>query len=324
MFRMMLISSFLTLALPAASVDDIFQGAPPVPPGYENDQQVRDAIMKGEVPMLLKVPEPPATMTVTKDVVYASPDGKDLKLDLFVPKEAKTPPPVLLFIHGGGWSKGKKEDYLYYNIKFTELGYATASMQYRLSPESHFPAAIQDVHCAIAWLAEHGSKHGFDGDRIALVGGSAGGHLSLLAGYSQDEALECPGKIAEEEPIKAIVNLYGVVDCTTPKAQSAHQVNDFIGKPYEEAKETYAMASPIHHLDKTDPPTLTLHGTIDSLVPISQADNLHAKLEELGIPNYLDRVEGWPHTMDLAKPINDRCRYLMEKFLAIHLPLDEQ
>ena len=63
------------------------------------------------------------------------------------------------------------------------------------------------------------------------------------------------------------------------------------------------------------------HGVIDELVPIAQADTLHAKLDELGIPNYYDRVEGWPHSMDRVQGVNDRCRFIMEKFLAKHVPL---
>jgi acetyl esterase/lipase len=239
-----------------------------------------------------------------------------------VPTDAAKPPPVLLLIHGGGWSKGKKEDLAFYNIVFAELGYATASVQYRLSPGHRFPAAIQDVKCAMVWLKNNGEAMGFDASRMVLMGGSAGGHLALLAGYSQDSALECSGTPgAVDTRVAGIVNLYGVVDCTTPVAQEARQVLDFIGKPYPEAEAVYAQASPMHHLDKSDPPTLTFHGTIDELVPVSQADDLHVRLDELGIPNYYDRVEGWPHSMDLAQPINDRCRFIIERFLEKHLPL---
>ena len=69
------------------------------------------------------------------------------------------------------------------------------------------------------------------------------------------------------------------------------------------------------------PPTLTLHGTIDELVPISQADRLHEKLQLLGIPSYYDRIEGWHHSMDIAQPVYERCLYLIKKFYEKHLPI---
>ncbi len=301
--------------------DDLFEGAPPVPPGYDDYRQAQAAVLSGAVPMVNMSAPVPETIAAHKDIEYAAPDGHPLKIDLYVPKDAAIPPPVLLFIHGGGWEKGKKEDYAFYNIEFAKLGYATASVQYRLSPEHHFPAAIQDVECAMAWLKDHGNQYGFDGDEMVLLGGSAGGHLALLAAYSQDPAMGCAEGAAPH--VRGVVNLYGVVDCTTPLAQEARQVNNFIGQPYSKAAEVYAQASPLHHLDANDPPTLTFHGTIDELVPVSQADTLHEQLDALGVANYYDRIEGWPHTMDLARPINDRCRYVVERFLQTRLPLDQ-
>lgn len=312
----------LTFVVPPVHATDLFDGAPAAPPGYETHTAAQAAVISGKVPAVTQREEVPDSIAFHDDLVFAKPGGKALSLDLFVPKEASNPP-LLVFIHGGGWRGGKKEDLALYTIGFAESGYATASIQYRLSPEFKFPAAIQDVHCALGWLQEQASSYGFDGTRMVLLGGSAGGHLALLAGYNNDDELECPdGANIEPGTVKGIVNLYGVVDCTTPIAQAAYQVQDFIGKSYDEAAETYAQASPMLHLDAGDPPTLTFHGTIDELVPIAQADRLHEKLDELDIVNYYDRVEGWPHSMDLAKPVNDRCQYVIRRFLEIHLPLE--
>lgn len=303
---------------------DIFAGAPPVPPGYATAEETRAALQSGKVARFSPPQLNPERVAVSKDVVYATPEGMALKLDVFVPKEAGEPRPLLLFIHGGGWSGGKKENYLHYNLHFAELGYVTASVQYRLAPEHRFPKAIQDVFCALAFLREHAATYKIDPKQVALVGGSAGGHLALLAGYAKDPALACPEAASEvAEPVQAVVNIYGVVDCTPVYAQKAPQVLRFLGKAYEEAPELYRQVSPLFHLTHDAPPTLTFHGTIDELVPVEQADILHAALEKLGVPNYYDRIEGWPHSMDVAQPINDRVRYVTEKFLAIHLPLPE-
>lgn len=85
-----------------------------------------------------------------------------------------------------------------------------------------------------------------------------------------------------------------------------------------------ALASPITHLTKDDPPTLILHGTIDAIVPIAQADSLAERLRELSIPVVYERFPGWPHTMDLAQIVNERCCYVMDRFLEEHLPLPKQ
>jgi len=309
-------------AVGAHGEDGVFDGAPDAPAGYETYMEARRALLSGEVATVTPPAGIPDDIAFHDDVVYATHDGVELSLDIFVPESADEPRPVMLFIHGGGWSGGKKEDYIFYNIAFAKLGYVTASVQYRLTPEHTFPANVQDVKCAIAFLRAHAGDYNIDPSTVIAIGGSAGGHLSLMAGYVQDPALDCPDEHHDADTsVQAVVNLYGVVDCTTPVAIAAHQVINYIGKPYDEAQSAYEAASPIHHLDANDPPTLTFHGTIDELVPIKQADMLHTKLDELGIENYYDRVEGWPHSMDLAKPINDRCRYVIERFLAKHAPI---
>lgn len=317
---LILLLSFNTgLAFSADS--SLFDGAPPAPPGYEDHLKAQAAVIMGKVPIMSQPKTIPDTIRVTKDIVYASPGGNDLKLDVFSPTDrGDSLKPILLFIHGGGWTKGEKEDYLFYNVAFAQEGYVTASMQYRFSPAFRFPAAVQDTKCAIAWLKKHAAEFGGDPDRIALIGGSAGGHLSLMGAYSSDPSLDCP-ELPDgiDTRVKAVVNFYGVVDFTTSIAKDARELKKFIGKSYDEAPDQYALASPIHHLTKDDPPTLTFHGTIDELVPVAQADLLHQRLDDLGIPNYYDRIEGWPHTMDMAKPINDRARYIMEKFFQKHL-----
>ncbi len=315
---------FLAVFSTWAAAEDLFEGAPAAPEGYADYKAAQAAVLKGDVTIANNNPKVPENIRFTEDIEYATPDGISLKLDLYVPTDAKTPPPVLLMIHGGGWSKGNKDDARPYTVPFAAMGYAAATMQYRLTPEHKFPKAIQDVNSAIEWLRTHGEEYGFDGTRIALSGGSAGGHLALLAGYGQDPALGCPeNPEGVKDRVEAIINLYGVVDCTTPIAQKAHQVRNFIGAPYAESVDMHALASPIFHLDEDDPVTLTFHGTIDELVPIDQGDRLHAKLDELGITNYYDRIDGWPHSMDVAEPIHARCVYVVGKFLEKHLPLEK-
>ena len=116
------------------------------------------------------------------------------------------------------------------------------------------------------------------------------------------------------------MNFYGPTDLTTDFARKAGSVKKFLdGKSHDEAPKLYALASPISHLTKDDPPTLILHGTIDRVVPIAQADMLERKLEALEIPCVYDRLNGWPHAMDVAEPVSKRSQWFMDAFFNQHL-----
>jgi dipeptidyl aminopeptidase/acylaminoacyl peptidase len=119
--------------------------------------------------------------------------------------------------------------------------------------------------------------------------------------------------------VQAVVNLYGPVDLTTDHAHNHDLVKKFLGKPYEEAPDLYERASPLRYVTEDDPPTLILHGTIDDLVPIGQADTLSKALSEVGVAHRYERLEGWPHGMDLAQNVNDYCVRRMAEFLDKHL-----
>lgn len=301
-----------------------YPAAPEAPRGYSSELAIKAAFALGQL-RLVELPKTvPASVRHYPDVEYANIDGYSLRIDLFVPTRVSESVPCLMFIHGGGWSKGKKEDYLIYNLAFAERGYVTASVSYRLSQVAPFPAAVQDVKCAIRWLRANAANYHIDPSQIAAIGGSAGGHLALMAGLSDDPSLEGQGGHADQSSrVQAVVNFYGVTDATTEKAKNAHQVIDFIGGTYSEKTTAYHLCSPIEHVTSDDPPVLTFHGSLDELVPVTQATRLHAELDQAGVANALDILEGWPHTMDLQVDVNRRCQYIMTQFLQEYLPLPE-
>lgn len=303
---------------------DQFPGAPKAPEGYASELLVKAAFALGQLKTVEFPTEIPNSIQEYKDIEYANVDGHSLKLNLYVPKDIVRPTPCLVFIHGGGWSKGKREDYLIYNLAFAERGYITASVSYRLSKVAKFPAAVQDVKSAIRWLRANADKYKIDANKMAAIGGSAGGHLALMAGMSTAKELEGPGNAQQSSRVQAVVNFYGVTDMTTDRARNAEQVQSFLGGTYEELKHQYLLSSPMEHLTKDDPPVLTFHGSIDELVPVSQASRLHKALDEAGIENSLDILVGWPHTMDLQADINERCQYIASAFLMKHLPLPKR
>ena len=276
----------------------------------------------GQVELLdRKGPELPATIAERKDVEYGRVGDRPLLLDLYSPKGLDKPAPGLIFIHGGGWRGGKRGDYRPYTIPFAEKGYVVATISYRLVPEAVFPAAVEDAKCAVRWMRASAAELKVDPDRIAVIGGSAGGYLSLMVGYTAgDKRLEgSGGHQGVSSAVQAVVDLYGPTDFDTPIGRASDTVRDFLGKRFEDDPDLYRFASPINHVDAKDPPTFVLQGTIDSTVPVEQSDMLVEKLKSLGVPHWYDRLDGWPHTMDLAKPVNERTRLLVTKFLEAHL-----
>jgi len=224
--------------------------------------------------MINENPEIPLDIEEIKNIEYKNVNGLSLQLDMYRPKNIQKPAPLLVFIHGGGWNHGNRSDYLPYLIPFAQKGYITATVSYRLLKDGTYPACVEDIQDAVKWFFSNGESYGYDADRIALIGGSAGGHLALLGGYGwhplnaePDSALVTP-----EHKIKAVVDIYGPVDFSTEYARNHRLTKNFIAHSYEERPDLYREASPIQYLDKNNPPTMILHGTADDLVPLSHPE----------------------------------------------------
>jgi acetyl esterase/lipase len=294
---------------------------PAAPPGFATEKDVKDAFLAGKLKPIDLTIDVPETVTHERNIAFGKGGDHPLQLDLYSPKERPHPLPAILFIHGGGWSGGYRQMYHYYCTKFAERGYVAATASYRLSSEAPFPAAVEDVKCAVRWLRANSRKLGIDPNKICVAGGSAGGHLAMMIGYSSDVP-ELEGKGGNPDTssrVQAVVDLYGPTDLTDDFAKSRKEVSRFIGKKFDEAPDTYRLASPVTHVTKDDPPTLILHGSIDSTVPIHQAEHLVEKLKDVGVVYEYDRVEGWPHTMDLDADVNRHCMAKMFEFLDKHL-----
>ena len=284
--------------------------------------EVLESIRAGKLQIVNLAREIPDGIEVWSDVIFGQGGEKELRLDLYRPRAPTRSAPALVFIHGGSWRGGNRSVYRSYGMDFASRGYIVASVSYRLSHESHFPGAVEDVKCAIRWLRKNADVHHIDPDKIAVIGGSAGGHLALMAAYTSEiEEFEGTGGNAEiSSRVQAVINLYGPTDLTTESAREQSAVVDFLGKSYEESPNSYLQASPVFHVTPDDPPTLILHGSLDDVVPIEQADMLASKLKEAGVPYLFDRLPGWPHTMDLSQVVNDRCQWFMDRFLKRYLP----
>lgn len=281
------------------------------PIGYHFEALDYLAIGVGLESLIDREPEVPATIESFKNIEYKNANGKSLQLDIYKQKELNEKAPLLVFIHGGGWRSGKRQDYLVYLLDYAEKGFVTATVSYRLKKDSVYPAAIEDVLDAVDFLYKNEETYGYDTSRVALVGGSAGAHLAMLAGYGWENS--------QQHKVKAVVDIYGPVDLTTSYGQTQFMVTDFIGHSYDEKPELYWEASPARYLKEDLPPTLILQGTSDNLLPPSQSDTLHVRLNRLGVPNVYHRLPLWPHAMDIAVRPNVYMQQKMDAFFEEYL-----
>jgi acetyl esterase/lipase len=236
------------------------------------------------------------------DLIYGVVGDRALTLDLYLP-EGVEDPPLIVWVHGGAWREGSKDDL---PTVFVDRGYAMASLDYRLSGEARFPAQVHDIKAGIRFLRAEANALGYDADRIAIMGSSAGGHLVALVGVTNGVA-ELEGDIGDHldqsSDVQAIVSYYGASNLTSILAQSTPQglgvrepaLRLFIGGLPDEVPETARMASPVFHVDATDPPLLLLHGDQDPQMPINQSHELEGRYEEFGLDVTFDVVHGAAH-----------------------------
>ncbi len=227
---------------------------------------------------------------VVPDVQYCTGGGKPLLMDVFIPKHRnRAPTPAVLWIHGGGWERGDKNGNSGAQLLVNE-GFVTASLFYRLSGDSPFPADIEDCKCAIRFLRANASKYGIDRDRIGAAGASAGGHLAeLVATADQNAELEGDGgwKNASSK-VQAASAYYGASDFTVGAMQFQHHTGQVVVKLFrgteKDKPELYRKASPIFYVSKEDPPLLLAHGEKDDLVPFDQSVRMAEAYRKAGLP----------------------------------------
>lgn len=257
-----------------------------------------------------RFPLPPG-VEVIRDVEYVPGGSKSQRLDLYVPKDAQTPLPLVVWIHGGAWRSGDKGG-AGPAVGLLRFGYVIASINYRLSQEAIFPAQIEDCKAAIRWLRANAKKYNVDPDRIGVWGGSAGGHLVALLGTSGDvKELEGQlGNLEQSSRVQAVCDWYGPTDFTRfgpdQKADEDHRpqnnndpqavVEQLLGPP-EGRKEQARLASPVTFVGKDDPPFLIMHGDKDPVVPCEQSKILHDLLQKAGVSAELVIVKGAGHNL---------------------------
>ncbi|MPQ97429.1 alpha/beta hydrolase fold domain-containing protein [Modestobacter sp. I12A-02628] len=271
--------------------------------------------------------------TTRAGLTYATrPGSRPLQLDLHLPPEGAHPAPFVVFAHGGGWSTGSRDvvgpgfaDWSPSPFdRLAAAGIAVATVDYRLSGESTWPAPLEDVVAALRWLRGNSTRLGLDADRVALWGESAGGHLAAMAGLLGHDPDRGAGRV------RAVVDWYGPADLLglsgqlgpgaphDPDAADSRE-SMLLGAPLRTVPELAADASPVHHVTAGAPPFLLVHGRADRLVPARQSELLAAALADHGVPVRLEVLDGADHLWTGSEDAPAVAFDLTTSFLLEHL-----
>jgi acetyl esterase/lipase len=251
----------------------------------------------------------PAGIIWDFDVPYVKDGDVSQRLDIYYPEKApKEPLPLIVHIHGGGWMGGNKHPC---DTRMVSQGYVLASVGYRFSQKAKFPAQIQDCQAAIRWLRAHAEKYHINPDKVGVIGGSAGGHLSALVGVSGGKKLFAAigGNEDQSDAVQCVCDIFGPKNFASVIEQAEKDKNvtnifkfNTPSDPYSELiganlsdKEKTAAVSPITYVDKDSPPTLILHGTHDALVPYAQSEEFAEAMTKNGASVWLQKFPGAGH-----------------------------
>ncbi|MGL4340280.1 MAG: alpha/beta hydrolase [Rhodoglobus sp.] len=255
-----------------------------------------------------------------KGMVYRTVDGEDLMVDACLASASESPTPAILLIHGGGFAEGGRAsggmprtcDLL------AQAGYSAFSIDYRLLPDSSYPAQITDAEAAVAWLREpqQVKRFGIDPDRIGVLGSSAGAIIAQGLGTSGAGALTSGSRV------RAVVSLSGASDFTStalafgdPGDEVQQLVLAYLGCPSLDACAVARDASPLYAVTADDSPMILVHSR-NEIVPVGQAQTMHAALTAAGVDAKLTISEGNKHGVSL---LNSRTMQTIFRFLLDYL-----
>jgi len=261
----------------------------------------------------------PSDVRVERAVTFLSPERKQ-KADLYFPllTLGNKKLPAVVWIHGGGWSSGKRDAAREISIGSTlaRNGYVVMSVEYILSDKKQavWPTNLWDCKNALRWLRLNAERLGVNPDRIGVMGGSAGGHLAAMVALTTPaDGLDPAGPLAQVScRVRCCVDFYGITDIGT-----YHDVT-MLGKTFAEAPDLYRAASPVTYVRSNSPPVLILHGTADTTVSIRQSEAFDRVLTAAGADHHFEVIPGAVHSFDLQPPQSD-LRPLVLSFLGKYL-----
>jgi acetyl esterase/lipase len=252
-------------------------------------------------------------------------------LDLALPAKQPGPLPVIVVIHGGGWIEGDKSSFTSDKlgvpgnvVDFARMGFAAATINYRMSREAPYPAALDDCRAAIRWLRAHAAEYELDAGRIGAYGNSAGGHLALLLALAEDPADR--GKpIDQSSRVQAAASDSGPIDLGADYRRGTLRavIDGFMGgPPAGDRAAQYERASPSHYVSSQGPPLLFIYGELDTQVGVETADRFVTALAEAGRKDVtylrLAHVNHCPHSLQRVPFVKDAVDQFFVRTLRPH------
>jgi acetyl esterase/lipase len=252
----------------------------------------------------------PAGVVAIENLVYVSHEERDLRLDLYKPEgRTDSARPAVLFVHGGGWRSGDRTMERPMAQRVAARGYVTATVEYRLSPEAIYPAAVYDLKAAVRWMRSQASRFGIDTNRIAISGCSAGAQLASLVGTTngirrfEGDA----GSLLHSSEVQAVVNIDGYMDFTLADVRDkdvdpAKPTSEcrWLGGSYDDKPELWREASPIQYISGKTPPILFLNSSLDRYH--AGRDEAIVRLKASHVYYELHVMPDTPHTFWLFHP----------------------
>ena len=247
------------------------------------------------------------------------------KLDLYIPPNAAAAAPLLVWIHGGAWKEGGKENCP--AVGMMGKGWVVASLNYRFSQHAIFPAQIEDCKAALRFLRAHAADYHIDKNRVAVWGASAGGHLVALLGVTgATREFDVGDNLEQSSAVSCVIDWFGPTDFLHWGAGSVVKTDNkddvvakLFGGPVPEHLELAKKGSPITWVGKDSAPILIMHGDKDPLVPLQQSETFAAALGKAGVPCVLQVYPGQGHG---GPRFNDEAaRKLMIEFVEKHTAL---
>jgi acetyl esterase/lipase len=229
------------------------------------------------------------------DVAYHRANDRDLKLDIYEPGAGHDQRTAVLLVHGGGWRRGDRTMLAAHARLLSAQGFTAIACEYRLLGESPWPAALEDVRAAIAWVRANADDLGIESGRIVLQGNSAGGHLSLLAAGTADAP----------RPVAAVVAIYPptTFHVGDVRGHGTIPARELLGDAADAAAA--AAASPLTYVAPDFPPTFFVHGGADRIVPPSASIVMYDALRTAGVQTDLHIFAGQHHAFDRVGPFRE-------------------
>ena len=262
----------------------------------------------------------PVPLRVELGITYASPGGVPLKLDAYLPG-SPGPHPAVIVIHGGAFRFGERGWETYLATALVDAGFAAFSIDYRLAPEFPFPAAVDDVLAAVAWVRAHAADYGVDPEEIGAIGESAGGHLAAMLAVLGRDSVDEGSRIAAAVAWSGPMDLHALVRDAGDVVSNGLSIRDDVVEPFLGCRgvscaRLFRKASPVTFVDPSDAPMLLVN-SVEEFIPIAQAREMAAELRRAGVSVQVIEMPGDKHAGEYANdPVPGSSRSVLDASIA--------